>query len=220
MEGKYNSFIDSLAPRQSEELEMKRLATILMVLFASALILTCELSAAEFTFDSLPVGTSANTIENHMTQIAGYNVSLVWESSEPFINDIGPLGDHYGHYVYSEGENRVSFEFQSEVPLQSCEFHWAVLNGTLEVYADDYLFLSTEPLDDQWNAANNPEYFTIEAENQASSFSSLRVVGIFGEGTSGAIGIDNLIINPVPEPSSITLLLCMLAMPIYLKRRK
>ncbi|MFW6155004.1 MAG: PEP-CTERM sorting domain-containing protein [Planctomycetota bacterium] len=177
---------------------MKRYMGVFVMLGCVA----CASGSTLFTYDSLSIGASAGEIQDYMEGIAGIATELTGGTNQPYVNNIGPLGDEYGPYVYTAGENMGWVEFRFEEPLQSCEFHWAVLNGSLRVYADDHQFLVTDPVRDAWDRRNHPTRFG----GYDSSFHRLRFEGVWGEGQSGAIGVDNLIIQVVPEPAAMGLL--------------
>ena len=173
---------------------MKPFAPVFAVVLSAMCAYGSELF--EFTYDSLPVGAPPEAIETYMEGILGSNIDLTSGATECHVDDVGPLGDRSGPYVYAAGDPGTWVEFRFEVPVLSCEFYWAVLNGSFRAYADDSLFLATVPVRDAWDAPNNPERFIPDPN---VSFQSLRIEGDWDEHETGAIGIDSLIIDVVPE---------------------
>lgn len=162
-----------------------------------------------FDFEDVPNFAGAAVIEEYMEGIYGSDITVV---GGRVLNGIipgfipGPLGDdHYVHATPWWGTSWFSFSF-NEVPITSVSFDFGQAISSFHAYADD-----EECFSEAWHFWSSDNCGSIYFDSPVTTLK-------FSNGRFGEIEVDNIIVNSVPEPS--TLLMLSLGVPIVLGLRK
>ena len=164
--------------------------------------------ATQVTFNfnppTLPDNSNAAAIGTYMTGLYGSPVTVTGHagpvSETGLFTLLGGIGDGY---IESEslslrgGEHLIQINFGA-VPIKSVSFDWGQI---VDEFNADYLIGSTWTnfFHHGYELLNTGHFNTL---NFASPVSALR----FHDDAIGEVGIDNLVVTPVPEPATMLLL--------------
>ncbi len=172
----------------------------LMGIVMGALLLAMNGSASAlvvFDFDTIPLNAGPAVIESYMEGVYGSDITVKHATvgNGSFSEPLGP--DHYLQNVWSWSEHWFSISF-NEVPITSVSFDWGVEIDHFHAYAD-----GVEIFNQGWGWWSSGNSGTIDL---------LAVVGSpvttlkFTNSYLGEIHMDNLAVEPIPEPASLLLL--------------
>lgn len=162
-----------------------------------------DLVTFNFNPSALPDNSNAATIGTYMTGIYGSAVTVTGHDGP--VSEVGLftlLGGSGDGYIESEssslfgGEHLIQINFAT--PITSASFDWGQY---LDEFRADYLIGST------WTNFFSRGYSVLNTGNSGlitfgSSVTALR----FHDDAVGEVGIDNLVVNRVPEPATMLLL--------------
>ena len=163
-------------------------ASVLLCVLAAATLFVQNISegAVVFDFDGVPNGGVAANIEAYMEGIYGSDLTVVGGRAE---NDSSE-SDHYIQAGPSVEPYWVSFSFNNvNARITAVSFDWAVENNSFHAYADDVEIFSGQW--DHWNWGNSG---TISFQSPVTTLK-------FSDSGVGNIGVDNLTVVSVPEPT-------------------
>jgi hypothetical protein len=188
---------------------MKKVPFALLIMTVG-LVGTAQAGLVTFDFEGLPGGADDAAIGSYMTALYGSSVTVTGAASYPYMSgatSVNPLpalstdtGDQY--IASTEGGNH-QFSISFSVPIVSLSFDWAREADSFHLEAS--------------YAGTTQEIFTASGGKGGGSgygWETIDLLDIFGgpvttlffhDGGQGAIGIDNLVVNAVPLPTSILL---------------
>jgi len=195
---------------------MKELSFLTSLLIVVLLVQNAGALTVSFDFDddALPWWSGEVTIESYMEGLYGSEITVVGGRVGNGIIP-GPLHDYPGDHYIQTGlccqPHSFSFSF-NEVPLIAVSFDWGVRMSSFYVYADDdeEPFFSSEGWD--WWAWGNSGSIHFESPVNTLKFT--------GSCFLGEIEIDNLVVTPIPEPATISLLAIGAALLFFTRTRR
>ena len=177
---------------------------IMIVLNIMALILgfcgSAMAAPVTFNFNSLADGANAAAISSYMSGLFGGAGSVTVTGASPqaesaFFGLLGP-----DTYIESEPSGAHTIQINFATPITSVSFDWAKL---LDPFNADY---SVDGTTNFTNFFNSPlGIIQIDHFNTITFASPVLALRFHDDGV-GEIGIDNLVVDKVPEPMSILLL--------------
>ncbi len=186
-----------------------------VVTFLASLMITVGLAQAEtvsFDFDALGRFDGPLRIGNYMTDLYGSSVTVETARAATDSDDASDRFIATSLQLFNRGDFEILFD---EMPIVGLQFEGYVLDATpgddftLTAFADDALLLTvTVEARDSGEEVFQTEWFALPAA------ANRLVVSDTGRKD---VGIDNLVVEPVPEPVTVVLMLVG-AGAVYLRR--
>lgn len=187
-----------------------------VVTFLASLMVTVGMAAAEtvsFDFNDLGRFDGPSRIGDYMTDLYGSSVTVETARATTDADDASDRFIATSLQLFNRGDFEILFD---EMPIIGLQFEGYVLDATpgddftLTVFSDDALLLTVHVVArDNGEEVFQTEWFSLSA-------AANRIV-VSDTGRKD-VGIDDLIVEPVPEPVTVVLMLVG-AGAVYLRRR-
>ncbi len=187
-----------------------------VVTFLASLMVTAGMASADtvsFDFNALGRFDGPPRIGDYMTDVYGSSVTVETARATTDADDTSDRLIATSLQLFNRGDFEILFD---EIPIVGLQFEGYVLDATpgddftLTAFADDTLLLTVEVIArDIGEEVFQTEWFAL------SSPANRLVVSDTGRKD---VGIDDLVVEPVPEPITVVLMLVG-AGAVYLRRR-
>lgn len=186
-----------------------------MLCVTSLMVATSAATAQTVTFDFDALGRfdGSRNISTYMTDLYGTSITVDGARAATDANDAADRFIATSLQLLNRGDFEILFD---ETPIVGLQFEGYVLDATpgddftLRAFNDDSLLLMVEVVArDNGEEVFQTEWFALPAA------ANRLVVSDTGRKD---VGIDNLVVQPVPEPATVALMLVG-AGAVYLRRR-
>ncbi|MHC4460263.1 MAG: PEP-CTERM sorting domain-containing protein [Planctomycetota bacterium] len=146
-----------------------------------------------FDFEDVPYWSDVGVIETYMEDIYGSDITVTGAGMNTRFF-LGPLG--YDKYIYASpwlGKSCLSISFDED-PITSVSFDLGMIISSFTAFAD-----GQEILRESWHFWFSDNSGTIYFDSPVTTLQ-------FTDSCIGIIELDNLTVTPVPEPTSLFLL--------------